>query len=169
MTESTNKLLTIYLAAGMGTGEDWRLKVMKACREYRIEWLVPIDTIVGTAKSLIKTHSHKKLFHIADIYKIEKSDILIAYFTSDSPSRFSGTSFECGYARGQGKTVFVINDMKPTDACFYELVKRCADVYCVSLEEGIEKLKEFLNEIGYLPKGVGAESGSAREREGEKA
>ena len=147
-----NNKLRIYLAAGMGTGADWRLEIMKACRNYDIEWLCPVDTILGTAHSLAAVHARKKMFHLADKFKLDKADIIIAYFTDDSPSRFSGTSWECGYGRASDKHVIMINDMKPSNACFYELVKRMASAYFIKLSDAIEHLLDFFYEVGYMPK-----------------
>jgi len=151
MSLNKQKLLSCYLAAGMGTGNDWRVKFINAFENYNIEWLVPIDTIVGTAQSLVVAHSKNKIFHVSDEFKLKKTDVLIAYFNEECPSLFSGTSAEVGWAKCAGKPVFVINDMPPSKACFYELVKRWATVYCVRLEEGIDLFEDFLIEIGYVP------------------
>jgi len=147
--------IKIYLAAGMGTAKDWRQDLIKECGDYDIEWLAPIDEILGTSQSLAVHHAHAGMFHLGDRYKIDRADIVVAYFTDNSPSRFSGTSWECGYAHARGKVVLVINDMKPSNATFYELVKRLADFHCTTFKEGITQLKEFLHEIGYTPKNAG--------------
>jgi len=149
---NSQKLLSVYLASGMGTGNDWRLKFMKKFENYNIEWLVPVDTIMGTAQSLVVAHSKNKIFHVADEFKLDKSDVLVAYFNEESPSMFSGTSAEVGWAKCEGKYSFVINDMKPSKACFYELVRRWATVYCTEIDEGMDLFEDFLIEIGYKPK-----------------
>lgn len=148
-----NNKLSVYLAGDISK-ERWRLKVMEDCVDFaeNIEWLSPIDNISYSYQSLLSAHRKKLVFHISDKFKIDKAEIVFAYIADGSPSRFSGTSWELGYAFAKGKHTIVVNDMKPKDACLYELVKRFADAYYETLDEGIDHLRELAFEMGFCPK-----------------
>ena len=148
-----NHRIKVYLAGDISK-ERWRLKVMDDCIDFaeNIEWLSPIDNISYSYQSLLVAHKKKRVFHISDKMKVDKADIVFAYFAEGSPSRFSGTSWELGYAYGRGKHTVIVCDMKPGEACLYELVKRMADAFYETLDEGIDHLRELAHEMSYLPK-----------------
>lgn len=152
MGKFSNYKIKIYLAGDISKAR-WRLKVMESCVDFaeNIEWLSPIDNISYSYQSLLSAHKKKRVFHICDKIKVDKADIVFAYIAEDSPSRFSGTSWELGYAYGCNKHTIVICDMKPKEACLYELIRRMADAYYETLDEGIDHLREMAFEMSYLP------------------
>jgi len=151
-------LIKVYLAGDIST-DRWRLRVIEACKDLDIEFLSPIDNVSYSYQSLIAVHKVKQVFHFADQMKVDKADIVLAFVKDGSPSLFSGTSWELGYAKAKGKVTILINDMKPSLACKYELIKRMADIYCTSLEEGIDLLRELAFEMGFQPTERGSGEG----------
>ena len=143
--------LTIYLAGDISK-QRWRLDVIEALKDYDIEWLSPVDNISYSYQKLIPEHEKRKTFHIADLMKVDEANIIFAYFRKDSPSYYSGTSAECGYAYDKRKHLVLVCDMKPSDECKYEFVKRLADSYYRTLDEGINHLRELVWELNFLPK-----------------
>lgn len=153
-----NNKLIVYLAGDISK-DRWRLQVLEACDTLPIEFLSPIDNISYSYQSLIPVHDKKKVFQFADAFKIDRSHVVFSYFKESSlldptgkPFRgtlYSGTSWECGYGRAKNKHVLVVNDMKSSLECRYELVKRMADAYYRTLEEGIEHLRELSFEMNF--------------------
>lgn len=140
--------LKVYLAGDVSS-DKWRDKVIRECQDCAFEWLSPVGGISYSYQSLCQVHRNRRVFHIADKLKIDKADIVFAYIRTGSPSIFSGTSWELGYAYAKNKHIILVNDMKPKLACKYELIKRFADAYYVSLDEGIDHLRELSSEIIY--------------------
>ena len=151
MATSTNGKLKVYLAGDISK-ERWRIYVIDKCNDFEVEWLSPIDNISYSYQSLISQHRKKRVFHIADKLKVDRADIVFAYIADDSPSRFSGTSWELGYAYAKGKHTILVCDMKPSEECLYELVKRMSDAYYRTMDEGIDHLRELAFEMKYLPR-----------------
>ena len=149
---SENSRIRVYLAGDISR-DRWRFLVIEKCLDYPIDFLSPIDDISYSYQALIHAHKVKKVFHWADILKVRRADVIFAYFRKESPSYYSGTSFECGVAFQLNKPIIMVCDMKPSEACKYELVKRFIDpeFYCEILEDGIEKLKELSYEMKFMP------------------
>jgi nucleoside 2-deoxyribosyltransferase len=143
-------LLKVYLAGDISP-DRWRLKVIEACKDLALEFLSPIDNVSYSYQSLIAIHKNKEVFHLADRVKVDESTVVFAYIKDGSPSLFSGTSWEMGYGKASGKVIILVNDMKPSVACKYELVKRMTDLYYTSLDEAIETLRELALEMGFQP------------------
>ena len=144
-------VLKCYLAGDISP-DRWRLQVVKQCQDCQIEWLSPVDNVSYSHQSLLRFHRKNRGFHICDKLKIDRADIIFAYLKEGSPSVFSGTSWELGYAHANQKHTVLVLDMKPSKACLYELVKRMADACYSSLEDGIDHLREMALEMSYLPK-----------------
>lgn len=151
VNQMSNPIIKVYLAGDVSK-ERWRLRVIKECQDLPIQFLSPIDDISYSYQSLCSVHKVNMVFEFVDKLKIKMCDILFAYLKEDSPSFFSGTSWEMGYAHALDKHIILVNDMKPSKECKYELVKRMANFYCKSLDEGIDHLREFVLELMFLPK-----------------
>ena len=156
----------VYLAGDISR-DRWRLQVIEACKDYPITFYSPIDDISYSYQSLIHAHKRKKVFHIADILKVKRADVVFAFFRKDSPSYYSGTSFECGYAYANETPVIMVCDMKPSEACKYELVRRFVDneLFCETLEDGIDKLRELSFEMKFIPQEKAIEDTSQPDKE----
>jgi len=146
----STKPIVVYLAGAVDK-DSWRDKVIKECQDLPIVFVSPIDNLSYSYQSLCSAHKTKAVFDLADKLKIDQSDIIFAFIREGSESLFSGTSWELGYGHRSGKITMLVNDMKPSLACKYELVKRMADRYYTSLEEGIDGLRELGMEMAYDP------------------
>jgi nucleoside 2-deoxyribosyltransferase len=135
-----------YLAGAVDT-DDWRHEVVKQCQDLSVEWMSPIYGY--NYRTIEKANKRKKVFHLADRWKVDHADIIFAYLRKGSASRFSGTSWECGRADDKDKIVIIVNDMEDDKEKLYELVKRTADVYCTTLDEGINRLREIVEELTF--------------------
>lgn len=140
------KKLKVYLAGDVSEVR-WRQRVVQECQDLPLEFLSPIDGIDYAGIHL--ANSMKPMFHLADKMKLDQADIVFAYLRAGSPSRFSGTSWECGYANAKGKPVILVNDMGLGWAQYYELVWRLADSTSKSLDYGIELLRELGKEMSF--------------------
>jgi len=145
---STTKPIVCYLAGAVDR-EPWRSKVVRECQDLPVEFVSPIDNISYSYQSLCSAHRAKAVFHLADQLKIDRADIVFAYIREGSESLFSGTSWELGYAKRGGKITILVNDMKLSLACKYELVRRMADLYHTSLDEAIDDLRELATEMAF--------------------
>lgn len=146
----STKPLVIYMAGAVDK-EPWREKLIKECRDLPLVFISPIDQISYSYQSLCSQHRTKAVFHLADQLKIDQADLVFAYIREGSESLFSGTSWELGYAKAKGKITILVNDMKPSLACKYELVKRMVDLYHTSLDEAIDDLRELATEMAFSP------------------
>jgi len=144
------KPIVVYLAGAVDK-EPWRERLIKECRDLPLVFVSPIDNISYSYQSLCSAHRTKAVFHLADQLKIDQADIVFAYVREGSESLFSGTSWELGYAKRTGKITILVNDMKLSLACKYELVKRMADLYHTSLDEAIDDLRELAVEMAFSP------------------
>lgn len=143
-------ILSVYLAGDVSKF-CWRENVVKACVDLNIRWLSPVDGFSYSYQSLCSAHRTKAVFHLADQLKIDQADIVFAYVREGSESLFSGTSWELGYAKRGGKITILVNDMKLSLACKYELVRRMCDLYHTSLDEAIDDLRELATEMAFSP------------------
>jgi len=146
-----NKPVVVYLAGAVDK-EPWRARLVSECKDLPIVFVSPIDNLSYSYQSLCSAHRAKEVFHLADQLKVDRSDVVFAYIRDGSESLFSGTSWELGYAKASGKIVILVNDMPPSRACKYELIKRMADLYRTSLDEGIGALRELASEMAFGPK-----------------
>lgn len=144
--------LKVYLAGAIDRDNPWRAKVIEECQDANIEFLCPIDDVLYSHQSLSKHHKSDKVFHIADELKVDWANVLFAYFQHGSKSYFSGTSYECGYARKGGKKIIIVMDMKPDKCHKHELAKRTCDCLCLTLDEGIDQLRRLGISMAYQSK-----------------
>ena len=146
--------LTVYLAGDLDREQRWRIQVIQAFADREdIEFLCPVDSIKYSHQSLSKHHIADRTFHVADKLKIQWADLIFAYFRQGSDSKFSGTSWECGWGGTRDKQIIMVSNMKPAEAHLDELVRREVDIYCESIEEGIACLRDIADSMGYVPEG----------------
>jgi len=146
----------VYLAGDISYRNRWRPKVMKACDDLPIEWLSPVDTIDYAPKKLLQANNNNMVFLDCDLVKVDKCDVVFAYLRSAQVcgSKHSGTSTEIGYAHKAGKIIVLVNDMPEDEGCKYAFIQRIAGRrFFKTLDEGIDFLREFVQEMGYLPTG----------------
>jgi len=140
------KKLRVYLAGDVSEVR-WRQQVVEECMDLPLEFLCPIDGI--DYSGIYIANCSKPMFHVADKLKLDQSDLIFAYLRSGSLSRFSGTSWECGYANALGKPVILVNDMVLKDRQLYELLERMATSHTDSLDYGIALLRELGKEMSF--------------------
>jgi nucleoside 2-deoxyribosyltransferase len=136
--------LIVYLAGDIAP-ENWRQRVLDKFKNREgIDFFYPRTGLSYKERSLAQTEKSRTAYHIADLLKIESSDIVFAYIEKDSPSAYSGTSCEIGYAKARGKYIILV---KEETSHLYNFIKRVADIVFEKLDDGIEHLMDILEEM----------------------
>jgi len=120
--------MKVYLSGGMRGDFDWQHHVMSQFRT--IQFFNP------------RTHGLKYSdeYTFWDLTAIEKCDLLFAYLETGNPSGI-GMAAEIGYAKGLGKKViFCEEEGGREDGRYWHFIAEMSDVYCLSLEQGIDLL-----------------------------
>ena len=120
-------MMNVYLSGGMRSG--WQQKVIEACPN--IHFINPCD------HGLIDS----KYYSVWDILAVDVCDVVLAYMESDNPSGL-GLAYECGYARGKGKLVIMVDDKMDR----YMKIVHEHIVLVPSLDEAIK----FLNSLSKI-------------------
>lgn len=123
----------VYLCGGMRGG--WQDKVKEACKGRPLFFLDPRDNDC----------KHLKECGPIDLHKIRRSDIIFAYLEATNPGG-AALFGECGYGKGLGRTVIVINEKK--NQPYWDFVSVFADVEFDDLEQAIEFLKKLGGQYG---------------------
>lgn len=118
----------VYLVGGMRT--NWQGKVKSSCLGLGFTFKDPC----------INNTSDFNEYTLLDLHHVKTSDIIFAYIEKDNPAGH-GACVECGYAKGLGKTVIVINE-KPEDR-YLKFIEKVADIVFSDFEKGVEFLKKF--------------------------
>ena len=145
--------LTCYLAGGIDRDNPWRQKVIESCKDFPVQFYVPDEKLLYTTQGLAQAHKRDDSFDIIDLWKVEECDVTFAYFSKESKSRFSGTTYEIAHANNHGKRVLVVCDMRPATKNHYEFVLRQVTRQYKTLDEGISKLQEWAQSFQPVPKG----------------
>ena len=121
-------MTVIYLAGGMRSG--WQDKVIEACKGLRFDFRDPRN---NNTKELIE-------YAVIDLHHIKMSDVIFAYIEKDNPSG-AGACVECGYAKGLGKTVIVVNEKR--DDRYLRFIEKVADIVFGDFDKGLDFLKKL--------------------------
>ena len=143
--------VTVYLAGDVSSTDRKRAKVLKHFKgNDKIAFLSPIDDCRYSYKPAKEICSKSEVFLYADYHKIDLSDIVLVFLRA-CESRHSGTSAEVGYARAKGKLIIYVNAIPKMEWHFYEFIQRTADIVFDNLEEGLDFLEKYADEMNYLP------------------
>jgi nucleoside 2-deoxyribosyltransferase len=79
-----------------------------------------------------------------DLYHAKASDIVFGYLEADNPAGH-GLAVECGYAKGLGKTVIIVNETKLDDPMYRykKFIEKSADIVFTNFVEGVLFLEKF--------------------------
>jgi nucleoside 2-deoxyribosyltransferase len=94
---------------------------------------------------MAKHHKKDQVFHTVDLWHVEDSRVVFAFFDKRSKSRYAGTSTEVGYARALGKHLIIVSTLTKGMNHYYQFPIRMADErdYFKSLDDGIEHLRQI--------------------------
>lgn len=133
-----------YLAGDIRP-DNWRAKVLQRFSNREgIEFLFPQTGFSYEERSLAQTERFRTGYQVADFWKVDRADVIFAYIEKDSPSIYSGTSAEIGYAKAKGKYVILVKE--PTTH-LYGLIKRISSIVFDKLDDGLEHLEDIWEEM----------------------
>ena len=118
----------VYLAGGMQN--DWQETVIESCKGLGFVFKDPRQ---NRTKELNE-------YTVLDLHHVRNSDIIFCYIEKDNPSGY-GACVECGYARGLGKTVIIVNEKQ--DDKYLRFIEETADIVFTDFSQAIEFLKKF--------------------------
>lgn len=126
-------MISVYLAGHIHT--KWRKDVIAIVNSDKINWLQPFDD---------HEYSHNmgpEIYTIRDLVLVRKADIVFAYLQKriDSINRYVGTSAEIGLAKGLGKTIILVNELREIHS--FDFLEQLADSAFEDLEKGLATLK----------------------------
>jgi len=138
------KYLTVYLAGDIRP-ENWRKKVLqKFANREGIEFLFPQTGFSYEERSLAQTERFRTGYQVADFMKVDRADIVLAYIEKDSPSAYSGTSAEIGFAKARGKYIILV---KESTTHLYALIKRISTIVFDKLDDALDHLEDIWQEM----------------------
>jgi nucleoside 2-deoxyribosyltransferase len=140
--------IRVYLAGDISDQDRWRPKVFEALEGLNVNFLSPVDRI---KYERINVENRKnKVFEHCDYLKIDRADVVFCYIRPCA-SLHSGSSAEIGYAKAKGKLIILVNEIDPSKGYMYEFIKRTADEFFTSLDEGVDYLRALVEEMQYDP------------------
>lgn len=117
----------VYLGGGMRSG--WQDRLKRSCVGEHFIFLDPRRCVTREPRE----------YQVVDLYNIRRCDILFAYLEASNPGGAALVG-ECGYAKGLGKTVIVVNEK---DDKYMKFIEAFADIVFTNFDEAVEFLKRF--------------------------
>ena len=117
--------MKVYLAGGMQSG--WQDKVVKSAPGH--DYYDPRD------HGLIE----ESQYTFWDLAAIRDSDLIFVYLERGNPSGY-GLCVEVGYGKALNKSIIFIDDQQSK---YFGMVRSCADVIFISLDEALKFLKKL--------------------------
>src|SRR3989344_6327864 len=114
---------TVYLVGGMRSG--WQDRVIVECQGLGFTFKDPRKN---------ETKEFRE-YTTLDLHYVRISDIIFAYLEASNPGG-QGACVECGYAKGLGKTVIVVNEKQ--DDRYLKFIEKVADIVFTDFERALE-------------------------------
>ena len=133
-----------YLAGDIRP-DNWRQKVLQRfLNREGIEFLFPQTGFSYEERSLAQTERYRTGYQVADLLKVDQADVVLAVIEKDSPSAYSGTSAEIGYAKAKGKYIILVKE--PTTH-LYAFIKRISNIVFDKLDDALAHLEDIWEEM----------------------